>query len=155
MQRIERRILSTYDEVERASLDLHTLFELAGGNQPVAREAVLDAIGGLVKEGLLEPGEGGDFYHRTEEGRLAVAGPLDVTLYTRPGCKLCEEAKEAITPLLTEFGARLREVNIDEDSRLRALYTDCVPVLFLGSRKVAKHRVDTRQFRRQLEQASE
>lgn len=155
MQPIERRILSTYDEVERSSLDLHTLFEFAGGNPPAAREAVLDSIGDLVKKGLLEPGEGGDFYRRTEKGRLAAAGPLDVTLYTRPCCKLCDEAKAAISPLLAEFGARLREVNIDEDSQLREFYTNDVPVVFLGSHKVAKHRIDLRQFRRQLEQAAE
>jgi glutaredoxin len=81
------------------------------------------------------------------------AGPRDVTLYTRPGCHLCEEAKAAITPLLREFGASLREVNIDEDSDLKARYGWDVPVIFIGQHKAAKHRVDLAQFRRQLEEA--
>jgi glutaredoxin len=88
-----------------------------------------------------------------EDRRLAAAGALDVTLYTRPGCHLCEEAKAIVAPLLAEFGARLREVNIDEDAVLRERYGFDVPVIFLGGRKVAKHRVDARQFRRQLEEA--
>jgi glutaredoxin len=79
--------------------------------------------------------------------------PLEVTLYTRPGCHLCEEAKAQIAPLLKRAGARLREVNIDEDAELRARYNVDVPVIFLGARKVAKHRVDLEQFRRQLEEA--
>lgn len=89
-----------------------------------------------------------------EEAKLGHSGPRDVTLYTRPGCHLCEEAKAAIAPLLREFGAVLREVNIDEDAVLKERYGWDVPVIFIGARKAAKHRVDLGQFRRQLEEAS-
>jgi glutaredoxin len=94
-----------------------------------------------------------DSHIAEEDRRLAAAGPLDVTLYTRPGCHLCEEAKAVMAPLLAEFGARLREVNIDDDAVLRARYDHDVPVIFLGARKVAKHRVVAAQFRRQLEES--
>ena len=90
---------------------------------------------------------------RTEDGRLQLAGPWDVTIYSRPGCHLCEEAKTQIAPLLGEFGALLTEINIDEDAELRARYNYDVPVIFLGARKAAKHRVDLAQFRRQLRDA--
>jgi glutaredoxin len=88
-----------------------------------------------------------------EDARLAPAGPRDVTLYTRPGCHLCDQAKAAIAPLLSECGATLREVNIDEDAALKERYGWDIPVIFIGARKVAKHRVDPAQFRRQLRQA--
>jgi glutaredoxin len=107
----------------------------------------------LVTRGWLRPVEQPDRYARTEDGRLALAGPLDVTLYTRPGCHLCEEAKAQIGPLLRRAGARLREVNIDADATLRERYDYDVPVILLGARKVAKHRVDLEQFRKQLEEA--
>src|SRR5690349_16220819 len=81
------------------------------------------------------------------------AGPLQVTLYTRPGCHLCDEAKSQIAPLLAEFGVRLCEINIDADPALHELYNVDVPVIFLADRKVAKHRVDLNQFRRQLLEA--
>jgi glutaredoxin len=93
--------------------------------------------------------------HSAEDLILAQAGPLDVTLYTRPGCHLCDQAKMQMEPLLAAFGARLREVNIDADPSLRALYDWDVPVVFLGARKIAKHRLDLQQFRRQLEEARE
>ena len=93
--------------------------------------------------------------HSAEDLILAQAGPLDVTLYTRPGCHLCGEAKRQMEPLLAACGARLREVNIDADPALRARYDWDVPVVFLGARKVAKHRLDLKQFRRQLEEARE
>jgi len=86
-----------------------------------------------------------------EDSRLARCGLLDVTLYTRPGCHLCDEAKAAIVPLLREFGAVLSEVNVDDDPLLKERYGWDVPVLYIGQRKAAKHRVDLEQFRRQLQ----
>lgn len=90
-----------------------------------------------------------------EDERLASAPPLEVTMYTRPGCHLCADAKVALQPLLQEFGATLREVNIDHDSELGQRYSWDIPVIFVGAHKAAKHRVDPRQFRRQLEEARE
>jgi glutaredoxin len=88
-----------------------------------------------------------------EDERLASSGSRVVTLYTRPGCHLCEEAKALIAPMLGEFGATLREVNIDEDAVLRQRYGLDIPVIFIGARKAAKHRVDPAKFRRQLRDA--
>ena len=88
-----------------------------------------------------------------EDLRLARCGPRDITLYTRPGCHLCDEAKAAIAPILYEFGAVLREVNIDVEAVLKERYGWDVPVIFIGQRKAAKHRVDLAQFRRQLQDA--
>jgi glutaredoxin len=153
MNPIGKRILALYDELERDSLDLHTMLEFVGGNPPADREAVIDVVTQLVDEGLLKPGEGGDFYQRTEDGRLAVASPRDVTLYTRANCHLCDEAKAAMAPALRDFSAKLREVDIDRDETSRERYTNDVPVIFIGPRKFAKHRLDAAEFRRQLERA--
>jgi glutaredoxin len=79
--------------------------------------------------------------------------PLEVTLYTRPGCHLCDEAKSLIAPLLAQFGARLLEINIDADPELHERYNLDVPVIFLAGRKIAKHRLDPTQFKRQLLEA--
>ena len=86
-----------------------------------------------------------------EDARIAAAGPREVTLYTRPGCHLCEEAKTAMAPLLREFGASLLEVNIENDAVLEERYGWDIPVIFIGARKAAKHGVDVEQFRRQLQ----
>jgi glutaredoxin len=88
-----------------------------------------------------------------EDERLAAVGPRDVTLYTRPGCHLCDEAKSVMAPLLREFGGALREVNIDGDPILEERYGSDIPVIFIGQKKAAKHRVDVNQFRRQLRDA--
>ena len=91
----------------------------------------------------------------SEASRLAAAGSLEITLYTRPGCHLCDEAKAAIAPLLREFRAPLREVNIDLDAELAEKYGWDIPVVFIGKHKAGKHRVDLAQFRRQLQEAQQ
>jgi glutaredoxin len=90
-----------------------------------------------------------------EDLRLAGAGALDVTLYSRPGCHLCEAAKAAIHPVLAEFGVTLREISIDGDAVLTERYGWDIPVLFVGARKAAKHRINVKQLRRQLKEAKE
>jgi len=44
-------------------------------------------------------------------------------------------------------------VNIDEDRDLTDRYGWDIPVLFVGTRKVAKHRVNLEHFRRSLQEA--
>lgn len=88
-----------------------------------------------------------------EDLHLASADPLEVTLYTRPGCHLCEDAKAILLPILDEFGGTLREVNIDGDVELTKRYGLDIPVIFIGAHKAAKHRIDSNQFRRRLEEA--
>src|SRR5271156_3876835 len=151
MDPIQQRILATFDQLGRDSLDLHTLLEFVGGNPPEQREAAFDGVSALVKSGLLVD-DGGDFYSRTEDARIAAAGPRDITLYTRDGCHLCDAAKAAISPLLAEFGATLREVDIDDNPVLRERYTNDVPVIFLGPNRIAQHRLDAAELRRRLQQ---
>jgi len=151
MDSLERKILAAFDSDVAARRARSYARSLADLGDPAALK---ETVAGLVERGWLRIGEAPDAYERTEEGRLQLTGPRDVTLYTRPGCHLCEEAKTQITPLLKEFGARLTEINIDEDPHLRAAYNHDVPVIFIGSRKAAKHRVDLALFRRQLADAA-
>ena len=150
MDPIQQRILLTFGQLGRDLLDLHTLLEFVGGNPPEQREAVFDGVSALIKNGLLED-SGGDFYRRTEDGRIAVAGPRDITLYTREGCHLCDAATAAISPMLAEFGATLREVDIDDNPLLHERYTNDVPVIFLGPSRFAQHRLDPTALRHQLQ----
>jgi glutaredoxin len=73
-----------------------------------------------------------------------------VTIYTRPGCHLCEEAKAAIRASDCDAGFTLEEINIDLDPDLRERYGCDVPVIFINGVKVFKHRVDPGQFKRKL-----
>ena len=70
MDELAHRVLTMFREMDTASLDLHTLFE-AGGNDPTARQQVLDVIARLVDTGYLES-RSGDFYVLTVKGQRAL-----------------------------------------------------------------------------------
>jgi hypothetical protein len=65
------RVLRMFEELGKAELDLHELFE-AGGNDPEARRAVFYAVENLVERGLLEE-RGNDFYALTDAGRAEAS----------------------------------------------------------------------------------
>jgi hypothetical protein len=130
--------------------DLEAFLLRSGARSAEDARAVLDS---MVRDGLLVEVESPARLRRTEAGRLALARPLDLTLYTRVGCHLCLEMKAEIDSLVREFSACITEVDVDTEASLRSLYGCDVPVLFLADRKVAKHRLDARQLRRQMERA--
>ena len=73
-----------------------------------------------------------------------------VTIYSRPGCHLCEEAKAVICAPGYEGEFLLEEVNIDEDAALRERYGYDIPVIFINGVKMFKHRVDPIEFKRKI-----
>lgn len=73
-----------------------------------------------------------------------------VTIYSRPGCHLCDEAKANILSARAELDFDVEEVDIDSDPDLRERYGYDIPVVFINGIKVFKHRVDTGEFRRKL-----
>jgi glutaredoxin len=73
-----------------------------------------------------------------------------VTLYTRPGCHLCDQAKAAINEARAEREFDIEEVNIDLDAALAEQFGYDIPVIFINGIKVFKHRVSARDFLRKL-----
>lgn len=64
-----------------------------------------------------------------------------VTLYTRRGCHLCDDAKAVIAAARAEHPFELAVVDIDGDPALRARYTDEVPVIAVDGRAAFKYRL--------------
>lgn len=58
---------------------------------------------------------------------------ITVTLFTRPECHLCEQAKADLLELQSELPHRLLEVNIDSDPALQKKYLTEIPVVETGS----------------------
>ena len=68
------------------------------------------------------------------------AEPIELILYSRPGCGLCEEMKELIAQVLEDFEARLHEVDVSGDPDLEADYGEQIPVLLIDGKKAFKFR---------------
>jgi uncharacterized membrane protein/glutaredoxin len=57
---------------------------------------------------------------------------MHVTLYSKSGCPLCEEARALLDSLRKEIPHELVEVDVEADPALRALYGEAVPVVQVG-----------------------
>ncbi|HSF01639.1 MAG TPA: glutaredoxin family protein [Solirubrobacterales bacterium] len=78
-----------------------------------------------------------------------------VTLYTRPGCHLCDQAREAILGLrgvVPPF--ELDEVNIDEDDGLLARYLERIPVVLVDGEVVCELELELDSLRAVLDTVS-
>ena len=75
---------------------------------------------------------------------------IQVIIYSRPGCHLCEEAREAIRNAHCEEAYSLKEVNIESDPELLARYKDDIPVITFDGMEVFRHRVKSDQFAKAL-----
>ena len=54
-----------------------------------------------------------------------------VTLYSRPGCHLCDEAREALERVRARAPFTVDEINIETDDELHARYLERIPVVAL------------------------
>jgi len=63
---------------------------------------------------------------------MSAAAPLNVTLYTRKDCGLCDDVKDQLREMQHEFPHRLAEVDIDSDPVLRKTYAESIPVVDIG-----------------------
>jgi len=73
---------------------------------------------------------------------------VEVTLYTREGCHLCDKAKAAIRAAESLYRLKiyLREIDIDDDDELHARFTNDVPVIFVAGSEAFRHRVEPREL---------
>ena len=58
---------------------------------------------------------------------------LDVILYTKAGCGLCEDVKAELQQLRAAYPHILTEVDITKDRELFARYRFMIPVVEIGS----------------------
>jgi glutaredoxin len=65
-----------------------------------------------------------------------------VTLYTRPGCHLCDDARAALEELRTQHEFEIHEVDIETDDALHAAYLERIPVIYLDGEHVSDYFLD-------------
>ena len=73
-----------------------------------------------------------------------------LTLYSKPGCHLCDEMKQVIDAVSRRVPVTLEVVDISTDERLMETYGIDIPVLLIDGRKAAKHRVTERELEEKL-----
>jgi len=83
------------------------------------------------------------------------AEPIELVLFSRPGCHLCEEMKVEIRRAKTRRATVLSEVNIESDPDLERQYGQSIPVLTINGRLAFKGRLTTAEFERKFARLTE
>ena len=78
-----------------------------------------------------------------------------VIIYSRPGCHLCEEAKQVIHSALGTDTFSFDEVNIEGNLDLLQRYRDDIPVITIDGVEMFRHRLTVVEFRAAINKASE
>jgi hypothetical protein len=73
-----------------------------------------------------------------------------VTLYSRPGCHLCEDARATIARVCADLGEGYDEISIDDDPALVEEYGEEIPVTLVDGRRHDFWRVDESRLRAAL-----
>ena len=73
-----------------------------------------------------------------------------VTLYSRPGCHLCEQARAVVESACAELGESFTEISILDDPELLRRYADEIPVTLVDGRQHDFWRVDPARLRAAL-----
>ncbi len=78
-----------------------------------------------------------------------------VTLLSKPGCHLCDDARQVVHDVLTEFEkVDLVERSILDDPDLHARYWDEIPVVLIDDQVHTIYRVDPDRLRAALAERS-
>jgi thiol-disulfide isomerase/thioredoxin len=75
---------------------------------------------------------------------------IALTLYSRPGCHLCDEMKDVVRRVAQSVPLQLEEIDISTSRELEDRYGLEIPVLLVEGKKAAKYRIGEEELRRVL-----
>ena len=78
-----------------------------------------------------------------------------VVLYGKPGCHLCDIARQLLLGLEREFDLTIEEVDITRDDALLARYRDKIPVVVIDDRSTLAAPIRTAELRATLKNGSQ
>jgi hypothetical protein len=74
-----------------------------------------------------------------------------VVLYGKPGCCLCDEAREAVAAVRARHPFELEEVDVSTDPDLHRSHGERIPVLELDGDELFEFHVDADELARRLQ----
>ena len=75
---------------------------------------------------------------------------IELQLYTKADCPLCDEAKKSLEPLTTQFPIQIEEIDITSNLGLFTKYKELIPVLELEGKRLFVHRIHVKALKRKL-----
>ena len=84
---------------------------------------------------------------------------VQITLIGKPGCHLCDDARDVISEVLAELGSlgiatEYTELDILQDAALAEQHSEDIPVVLIDNRRHAIWKVDPARFAAAVEKAA-
>jgi len=73
---------------------------------------------------------------------MPAQSPVQLNLYTRHGCHLCEDMEQAVSELVAELDFVTEIIPIDNNAELEQDYGHRVPVLMMGDNLICEYFLD-------------
>jgi hypothetical protein len=83
-------------------------------------------------------------------GGFAWTAMIRATLYSKPECCLCDEARAVIEAVASDRPLVLEEIDITGDADLMQQYGESVPVVLIDGRPTYEYHVDERDLRQRV-----
>jgi glutaredoxin len=77
-----------------------------------------------------------------------------VVLYGKPGCCLCDDARDAVNGVRELHPFELEEIDVSTDPGLHREYGERIPVLVLDGEELFEFHVDAGELARRLQSAA-
>jgi len=81
---------------------------------------------------------------------VIMESSVQIDIYSRPGCHLCDDAKEVVERVRRRFPFSLRVVDIETDPELEKTYGEQIPVVFINGNKAFKYHVDEHELEQKV-----
>ncbi|MCZ7393276.1 MAG: glutaredoxin family protein [Candidatus Methanoperedens sp.] len=75
---------------------------------------------------------------------------VNITLYSKKDCHLCDIAKETLLKLQKEFPFSLTEIDIEKDENAFEKYKYLIPVLEIDGEEIFTYRINEIELKRLL-----
>ena len=76
---------------------------------------------------------------------------VQVDIYSRPGCHLCDEAKVVIERVQRRLGFAVRVIDVETDPEFERKFGEEIPVVFINGVKAFKYHVDEAEFQKKVQ----
>ena len=85
---------------------------------------------------------------------MSAPAPPRITLITKPGCHLCDEARDVIERVARDLHVQWVELSVLDDPALSAAYSEQIPVILVDGEQHDYWGVDEGRLRAALASAS-
>lgn len=76
---------------------------------------------------------------------------IDIEIYTKDDCHLCESAKDVLNSVARDYPLRITEIDITKDEKVYSEFKESIPVVFINKKREFVYKVHEITLRKKLD----